>query len=207
MMLTMGEACDGPHLPYLLPPEGGGDWSTPLEAAPAVESLERVDDEDSAWSGELVVEVREVVLGGLGLELTIRVSDECGEVHEVCNDAIDARRPAPEERSSDAVSDLPAGADFGNFRAALWVDAGTSGDDREVRADLGSSARDMADVEMSADAKSEECEECELGMPSVSSFGTTVLPDDSTGSTDRRPTLDARRPMLDARRPTLDAQC
>ena len=205
MMLTMGEACDGPHLPYLLSPEGGGGWSTPLETAPAVESLERVDDEDSAWSGELVVEVREVVLGGLGLELTIRVSDECGEVHEVCNDAIEAR-PAPEERSSDAVSDLPAGADFGNFRAALWVDAGTSGDGREVRADLGSSARDMADVEMSADAKSEECEECELGMPSVSSFGTTVLSDDSTGSTDRCPTLDARRPMLDARRLTPDAR-
>ena len=69
--------------------------------------MERLDDEDSAWSGELVVEVREVVPGGLGLELTIRVIDECGEVHEVCNDAIDAR-PAPEERSSDAVSDLPA---------------------------------------------------------------------------------------------------
>ena len=84
MMLTMGEACDGSCLRDLPDPLDGRIRSTPLEAAPAVESLEREDNEYIALSGDLVVEVRGVVPGDLDLELTIRMSDECGDAHEVC---------------------------------------------------------------------------------------------------------------------------
>lgn len=83
MMLTMGEARDGPYLPDLSEPEGGGIRSTLLEAAPAVESLESMDTECIAVSDELVVEVREVLHGDLDLKLTIRMSDESGDAHEV----------------------------------------------------------------------------------------------------------------------------
>jgi hypothetical protein len=89
MTLTMGEACDGPCLPDLSEPEGGGIRSTPLEAAPAAERFEDMDTEDIALSGELVVEVRGVLHGDLDLDLTIRIRDECGEAHEVCNDALE----------------------------------------------------------------------------------------------------------------------
>ena len=159
MMLTMGEARDGPYLPDLSEPEGGGIRSTLLEAAPAVESLESMDTECIAVSDELVVEVREVLHGDLDLKLTIRMSDESGDAHEVCDEAFElaACHPAPEEMSSDAVSDLPAGAALGNARAAMWVDEETSGDDREVRAEIVSNARTMADAGMPADAVIGSC--------------------------------------------------
>ena len=129
MMLTMGEACDGPCLLDLPVPEGGGIRSTPLEAAPAAERLEIMDTEYVALSDELVVEVWGVVHGDLDLDLTIRIRNDCGEAHEVCNDALElaALHTAPEERSSDAVSDLPAGAKLGNSRAAVRTDDETSG--------------------------------------------------------------------------------
>ena len=82
-----------------------------------------------------------------------------GEAHEVCNDALElaARHPAPEERSSDAVSDLPAGAKLGNSRAVVWTDDETSGDGREVRAEIVSNARIEADAGPPADAAIDAC--------------------------------------------------
>ena len=140
-------------------PLDGGIRSTPLEAAPAVESLERKDNEYIALSGDLVVEVRGVVLGDLDLELTIRMSDECGDAHEVCGAALEhaACHPAPEEMSSDAVSDTSAGAALGNFREAMRVDDETSGDGREVRAEIISNARTRADAGKPADAVIDAC--------------------------------------------------
>jgi hypothetical protein len=159
MTLTMGGACDGPCRLDLPVPEGGGIRSTPLEAVPAAERFEIVDTEYVALSDELVVEVRGVLHGDLDLDLTIRIRDDCGEAHEVCNDALElaARHPAPEERSSDAVSDLPAGAKLGNSRAALWTDDETSGDGREVRAEIVSNARIEADAGPPADAAIDAC--------------------------------------------------
>ena len=159
MMLTMGEACDGSCLHDLPDPLDGRIRSTPLEAAPAVESLEREDNEYIALSGDLVVEVRGVVLGDLDLELTIRMSDECGDAHEVCGAALEhaAYHPAPEEMSSDAVSDTSAGAALGNFREAMRVDDETSGDGREVRAEITSNARTRADAGKPADAVIDAC--------------------------------------------------
>ena len=97
MMLTMGEACDGPerHDPSE-PEEGGGIRSTLLEAAPAAESFERMDTEYRELSGDLVVEVREFLHGDFDLDLTIRTRDECGDAREVCNEAFElaARPPA-----------------------------------------------------------------------------------------------------------------
>jgi hypothetical protein len=77
-MSTMGEACDGSCLGDLPDPLDGRIRSTPLEAAPAVESLEREDNEYIALSGDLVVEVRGVVPGDLDLESTIRMMTNVG---------------------------------------------------------------------------------------------------------------------------------
>ena len=182
----MGEACDGPCRLDLPVPEGGGIRSTPLEAVPAAERFEIVDTEYVALSDELVVEVRGVLHGDLDLDLTIRIRDDCGEAHEVCNDALElaACHPAPEERSSDAVSDLPAGAILGNSRAVVWADDETSGDDREVRAEIVSNARIEADAGPPADAVIDACagegrDSCVVASP----CGTSEIEMEETGST------------------------
>ena len=59
--------------------------------------------------------------------------------------------------SSDAVSDTSAGAVLGNLRAAMRVDEETSGDGREVRAEITSNARTRADAGKPADAVVDAC--------------------------------------------------
>ena len=131
----------------------GGHGARALEAAPAAERLESMDTECIALSDDLVVEIRGVLHGDLDLKLTIRMSDESGDAHEVCDDAFElaACHPTPEEMSSDAVSDPPAGAALGNPRAVSWADEETSGDGREVRAEIISNARTMVDAGSAAD--------------------------------------------------------
>ena len=111
-MLTVGGAGGGsvpqvsPHL------KEGLIQSRLLEAAWAVEDSV---DKDITLSGELVVEVREHVHGGL--DLTIRPREmRCRDVDEVRSAGSDssANHPASEGMPSDALAVLSAGSKFGS---------------------------------------------------------------------------------------------
>ena len=197
----MGGACDGPEqigLPE--PEEGGGARSTPLEAAPAAERLEKMDTEYRELSGELVVEVREFLQGDCDLDLTIRTRDECGDAREVCNEAFElaARPSAPEEMSSDAVSDPPAGAALGHPRAVLWTDEETSGDGREVRVEIISNARAMVDAGSAADtpidARADASRDITVAAPRLELAEILTNQADGISSPDAPPALECELP-------------